>query len=246
VIVPRWLPYYTILVPLAATLAKHPMPGGPAAVIAREKLVRWFWCSVFGQEYENAPNSQAAKDVAELGRWLGGGTAPAAVTEFHFDPAVLRDTTRRQRAVYSGTICLILRNGARDFHTGQLISGDLIVENHIDDHHIFPDAYLRGARPDLSARIRECVLNRTLIDRTTNQRISDRPPSQYIAEIAKEYEGAGKAADLATLLGSHFLMGDAASPLWKDDYDAFLEGRQHALWNEIRQATGYEPAFKQA
>jgi len=37
----------------------------------RLKLLRWFWCSVFGQRYENAPNSQAEKDFGELNRWMG-------------------------------------------------------------------------------------------------------------------------------------------------------------------------------
>ena len=35
------------------------------------------------------------------------------------------------------------------------------------------------------SRARDCVLNRTLIDRTTNQMISNRAPSDYVADIRK-------------------------------------------------------------
>jgi Protein of unknown function DUF262 len=122
VIVPRWLPYFTILIPLGAILVKRPMPPGPEAAVARGKLVRWFWCSVFSQAYENAPNSQAAKDLGELVAWLDGGAPPASVTELRFDPRILMDTTVRQRALYRGTICLVLRGGARDFHSSRAIS----------------------------------------------------------------------------------------------------------------------------
>jgi hypothetical protein len=143
VIVPRWLPYFTILIPLGAVLAKVPMPPGPEAAVARGKLLRWFWCSIFGQVYENAPNSQAAKDLGELGTWLSNGPQPASVAGFRFDPRILMDTTVRQRALYRGAICLVLRGGARDFHSAQPISGDLVETSSIDDHHIFPDSYLR-------------------------------------------------------------------------------------------------------
>ena len=239
VIIYKWLPYYTILIPFAAVLTKHSMPTGPEAAVLRDKLVRWFWCSVFGQAYENASNSQSAKDLGEIIGWLDGGPPPESVSEFRFDPLILRDTTARQRALYRGTICLILRHGARDFHKGQLISGDLIIEHHIDDHHIFPDSFLRKHESPVTARLRDCVLNRTLIDRTTNQRIGVRAPSDYMAEIRDTLDADEK---FSTLLSSHFIPDDPASPIWRDDFDAFLEQREAALWAQIKEVTGIAEA----
>lgn len=234
VIVPRWLPYSTILIPLGAVLAKRPIPTGPNAAVVRGKIVQWFWCSVFGQTYENAPNSQAAKDVGELIGWMEGGVIPTSVSAFRFDPRILLDTTPRQRALYRGVICLILRKGARDFHSGQPISGDLIVENYIDDHHIFPDNYLRKIAPTIPARLRDCVLNRTLIDRATNQRIRDRAPSDYLKEVCD----ALREDTFRKLLSSHFIQGDTNSPIWSNDFAAFLTQRQEELWTQIKDVTG--------
>lgn len=233
VLVSKWLPYNTIIIPFAAILAKRPVPAGPQAAVARGKLVRWFWCSAFGQTYENAPNSQAARDVVEVLAWLDGGAAPQSVAQFRFDPKLLRDTTASQRALYRGAICLILRNGARDFHSGRPISGDLIVENHIDDHHIFPADFIRTAYHEVSPRLRDCVLNRTLIDRTTNQRISNRPPSEYLADIKN-----AQTAGLTPLLASHFINGEPDAPVWHDSFAAFLDERQAQLWAAIRDLTG--------
>jgi hypothetical protein len=223
------------VIPLAAVLAIHPMPSGPDAAVIRSKLVQWFWCSVFGQAYENAPNSQAAKDVSELIAWIDGGVLPDTVATFKFDPRILVDTTPRQRALYRGTVCLILRKGARDFHTGQPISGDLIAKNFIDDHHIFPDSYLKKNHQTASARMRECVLNRTLIDRATNQHISDLAPTTYLAEI-KTALGNEK---FRKLLDSHFIPSEPLSPIWSD-FAAFLEARRDLLWHEIKDVTGLE------
>lgn len=232
VMLPKWVPYQTMLPPLAALLARGGIPKTAEAGAQREKLKRWFWCSVFGQTYESAPNSRSAKDVTELLPWLAGGAAPESVETFRFDPRSLRDVTPRQRSIYRGVINLILGKGARDFHTQAVITGKLMADEGIDDHHVFPAAYL-DRHGVTSARTRDCVLNRTLIDRTTNQMISDRAPSDYLAEIRNT---AGFPFD--AVLTSHSLPTGADSVLLKDDYEAFIAWRQERLWKEIQRATG--------
>lgn len=232
VMLPKWVPYQTMLPPLAAILAKAGSPKNAEAGAQREKLKRWFWCAVFGQVYESAPNSKSAKDVVEILPWLSGGDLPESVAIFRFDPRALRDVTPRQRAIYRGTICMILGCGARDFHTQAVITGKLMADEGIDDHHVFPSAYLerRGIAP---ARMRDCVLNRTLIDRTTNQMISDRAPSDYLAEIRDTHD-----FPFQSVLTSHGLPAEAGSSLLRDDYEAFLVWRQERLWQEIQRVTG--------
>lgn len=238
VMLPKWLPYQTMLAPLAAVLAKSGMPKTPEAGARREKIKRWFWCAVFGQAYESSPNSQGAKDVGELLAWFADGPLPESVKGLRFDPKALHDVTPRQRSVYRGTICLILGTGtgARDFHTQAVITGKLMSEQDIDDHHVFPDAFLKKKGVTL-ARSRDCVLNRTLIDRATNQMISDRAPSDYMAVIRKT---PGFPFD--AVLTSHCLPTGTESPLWSNDYDAFLAWRQERLWQEIQRVTGLSEA----
>ena len=232
VMLPKWIPYQTMLPPLAAILAKVSDIKTAEAGAYREKIKRWFWCAVFGQAYENAPNSVSAKDVVEILPWFEGGDVPETVGVFRFDPRALRDVSPRQRAIYRGTICLILGRGARDFHTQAVITGKIMTEEGIDDHHLCPAAYLerQGVKP---ARIRDCVLNRTLIDRTTNQIISDRAPSDYLSEIRNT---PGFPFD--AVLASHTLPTGEGSPLLRDDFDAFLAWRQEQIWQEIVRVTG--------
>lgn len=236
---PKWLPYQTMLAPLAATLAKAGMPKTAAAGAQREKLKRWFWCAVFGQAYESSPNSQSAKDVGDLTVWLAGGALPESIKSLRFDPNALRDVTPRQRSIYRGVICLILGTGtgARDFHTLGVITGKLMNDEGIDDHHVFPDDFLLKKKGITTARARDCVLNRTLIDRTTNQMISNRAPSDYLNEIRKT-----RGFPLDSVLESHCLPAGKVSPFWSDDYDAFVAWRQDRLWQEIRRVTGLSEA----
>jgi hypothetical protein len=231
----KWLPYQTMVAPLAAIIAKVGTSKTPEFGARLEQLKRWFWCSVFGQQYESSPNTRSAKDVAELISWLTGGSEPETITSFKFDPTMLRDATPRQRAVYRSTICLVLgcAGGARDFHTQSVITSNLIEQEGIDDHHIFPAAYLEKEKGISDTKRRDCVLNRTLIDRTTNQMISDRAPSKYLDDIKKTSN-----FPFDSVLRSHCLPTGDGSPLLTDNFEAFLTWRQEKLWMEIQRVTG--------
>lgn len=233
VIIPKWLPYNTIMIPMSAAFAYAEGIKGPDVAVVRNKIKKWFWCSVFGQAYENAPNSQAAKDFVELKKCIDGGEQPQTVAEFDFDIDSLTQVTPRQRAVYRGAIALILRNEARDFHTGRRITANMMLEEKIDDHHVFPQGYIKENMPNISATLRDCVLNRTLIDKQTNLRISKRPPSGYLTEIK---EAIGEEA-LRDLLRSHLLPSGKESPLQNDQFEQFIRVRQYAISKKIQEVT---------
>ena len=239
VLTAKWVPYETMLIPMAAILAQHPVDSGVTAGPARQKLVRWFWSSVLGQTYENSGNTAAARDVPECLAWFKpGGHEPQIVRDFQFDPRILRDTTGKQRALYKGLMALSLRGDPRDFHTAAPLTRDLILDKGVDDHHVFPQGFLAKRRPHVTARERDCILNRTLIDRTTNIRISDREPSEYLSEIRKELG----PQQFAKLLESHHLPGGPDSPLWDSDFEAFLAWREVEFWQQIKEATGLRQA----
>ena len=149
------------------------------------------------------------------------------------------DDSCNNAAIYRGVVCLVLGSGtgARDFHTQGVITGKLMAEQGIDDHHVFPADFLEKKKGIELARLRDCVLNRTLIDRTTNQIISNRAPSDYLAKIK-----ATKGFPFEAVLSSHLLPVGESSPFWADDYEAFLAFRQQELWQEIQRATGLAQA----
>ena len=234
VVVPQWMPYAAMMIPLAAVLAGSQAKAAEVGAM-REMLKRWFWCSVFTQSYENPPNSQAVKDYAELRRWLAGGAPPEAVNGFSFDTSLLRQTTPRQRALYRGVMALVLRHDARDFHHGKVITAEIIREQQIDDHHVFPQRWLRDHEPTVTETLRDCVLNRTLIDKVTNIRIGKNAPSTYLAEIEKAHK---KPKPVASILRSHLLPESQSGPLWKDDFEGFLTAREKTLSARIAEVTG--------
>ena len=231
VLAPWLIPYNTILIPMAAVWASQAHAKGADEGANRLKLIQWFWCSVFGQQYENAPNSQAEKDFHALLRWMSGGPSPESVNEFSTTGLKLRDVRPKQRAIYRGVMSLILQNGALDFHKRGKITSQLVFDkkNPVDDHHVFPRAYLNSA--GVSAKLRDCILNRTYIDRKTNQRLSKRRPSDYFGEIRRK-QGVTEAD---ATLASHLL---PPAPLLADDFERFLDAREQSLMQLIRLRTG--------
>lgn len=235
VLQPKWLPFNTMLSPMAAALARAGASKGVAVGAQREQIKRWFWCSAFSQAYEKSPNTQSGRDVSELIPWLSDPATPAPenVRQFRFNPEQLRDVTPRQRSLYRATICLILASSDRplDFHSRAVLNDQLLTNSGIDDHHIFPTKILEDRGFD--TRQRDCVLNRCLIDSATNQRISCSAPSAYMAELRDE-----PGFPMQTVLSSHLIPHGPESGLWTDDYEWFLKQRLELVAAAIEQVTG--------
>jgi hypothetical protein len=236
VVIPNLLPYNTIVIPLAGMFSKVSGLRGPKVGAAKDKIEQWYWCAVFGQKYESSPTSQSALDFLEVIKWIDGGKVPETIDTFLFEPANLIYTTPRQRAVYRGVLSLIMRNHARDFHSHNILNAEIIRQYEVDDHHIFPNKYLE--RNGVEAKLRDCVLNHTFIDRKTNIRIKARPPSDYMQEILTE-RGDEKFDEL---LNSHILPTQKDQYFFTNDYKEFLAWRLDNIRVEIQKVTGKESA----
>lgn len=238
----KWLPYGYLLVPLAALWSEAIAVAGPASAANRERLKRWFWCSGLSAAYDRAANTQAARDFAELRRWVEGGEPPATVVEFRFERPRLREITPKQQAVYKALMALVIDSGARDFHHGQTLTPASIAAQRVDDHHIFPRAYLNPdpGNPAEPWQLVDCILNRTMIDADTNQRIGKRAPGDYLSEIRDEVAAAGPDV-FDQVLESHLLPVGEGSPLVASDFPAFLAWREAAIAAKVAAATGTAP-----
>jgi len=234
----KWLPYGYLLVSMAALWDQAIEIGGPTSAVNRARLQRWFWCSGISASYDRAANTQAAKDYLELRRWIEGGEEPATVSEFSFQPQRLREITPKQQSIYKALMALILRNRARDFHRGRELNAASITARRVDDHHVFPRAYLNPPSEDpvYSRQVVDCILNRTLIDAETNQRIGKRPPNEYLGEIRSELEGAAHGV-FDQVLESHLLPTGEDSTLIRADFAAFLDWREQRLATEVGRLT---------
>lgn len=129
-------------------------------------------------------------------------------------------------------MCVIVSLGSRDFHSAAKLDGSVVRQNGVHDHHLFPQAWL--AKQKVSGAIVDSILNRTLIDSSTNKSINDRAPSQYMQDL----RGSVGATKFEELLKSHLLPPDPQGPLLRDKFQEFAQWRKKATWTEIKARTG--------
>jgi hypothetical protein len=237
----KWLPGFGLIPILAALRAE--IDSRRLGDQERAQLRRWYWCNVFLERYSSAVESKSRKDYVEMTRyWFEGGPEPAVFEEAQNwigAPGFrIRGSASFASAVYSGVFCLLALRNARDWRRGENIQ-----LQELQDHHIFPQAYLK--RHAITKRIDvNTIANRTLISDETNGRIKDKAPADYVADVEIFPQGATPA-----LLAPHFIDGgtlpdlEAATEGLPNDqaatlYERFLQAREAAIISAIRQVCG--------
>ena len=179
----RNLPYGTQLVPLAAVCA-HLGPKFDEDSV-RTKLARWYWCGVFGEMYGGANETRYAMDMHDLIGWtMDGSGEPRTVRDAEFAPMRLLSLRTRLSAAYKGLFALMMKQGSRDFRSGDPIAHITGFALPVDIHHIFPRAWCRNK--GIAYDKCESVINKAPLTSQTNQRLGGHAPSQYLRSLIND------------------------------------------------------------
>jgi hypothetical protein len=237
----KWLPGFGLIPILAALRAE--IDDKKLGDAERADLRRWYWCNVFLERYSSAVESKSRKDYAEMTRhWFDHGLEPEVFRDAENligTPGFrIRGSASYASAVYSGVFCLLAIRNARDWRRGE----DIRLQE-LQDHHIFPQAYLK--RHNITKRVDvNTIANRTLISNETNNKIKDKAPADYLNNediLAPEKRDALLLphfiddATRALLLGAVEDLSDADAA---DLYEQFIRAREDAMIREIRRVCG--------
>jgi len=220
-----WQPYTTLAPVLAASL--DTAEKNRAEEHAYRDIKCWYWGAVFLQRYAGSVETRTYRDAMDL---LRRQTEPDFVPEIFGDiRRNLTDNTQfslkevaRVNSVYRAVMNLIAINGAKDFQ-----NNDGVTFHDMEDHHIFPRAFLRDTYGYTSGEKVNTILNRTLICASTNRRISRMMPSQYLNELVPDVHRDA-------ILRSHLIGPEAQSAMERDDYEAFLIARENDILAFLR------------
>ena len=137
----------------------------------------------------------------------------------------------RNSAAYKGLYALQMKQGGRDFKSGQPINVHAYMEDAIDIHHVFPRAWC--ASHNVTSGIADCIVNKTALDAHTNRRIGGNAPSVYLSRI--EVEDGIEPHVLDGFLRSHDIDPIA---LRRDDFAQFFNQRFESLLRHTERAMG--------
>lgn len=224
------LPYRTQLVPLAAILAD--LGETADAEGARQKLAQWFWCGILGEMYGGATETRFAMDFADVTAWIrGDGGTPRTINDSNFQANRLLTLRTRNSAAYKGIHALLMRDGSRDFRTGEPIEDQTFFGDNIDIHHIFPRTWCN--RNGVSPKTYDSIINKTAISARTNRSIGGRAPSSYL-DILQRNADIGKDG-MDRILASHRIH---ATAIRSDDFNRFFANRAESIIQRIESAMG--------
>ena len=225
------VPYNTQLVPLAALYVELGKELAPAN--AKEKLERWFWCGVLGENYGSAVETQFANDLVQVARYMRGGDEPQLVTQANFAPERLYSLRTRISAAYKGLYALQMKSGAADWRTSQPLTLADFLGGAIDIHHIFPKHWCqRVAKPQIPRWLYDSIINKTPIDSYTNRKLGGRAPSRYL-RLLRENDIDGEK--LQRILKAHWLDPER---LEQDDFRHCFVERGQAMLDLINRTMG--------
>lgn len=234
----KFLPYSTQLVPLAVLLTVLGDDGLEKPAI-RAKLARWYWCGVFGELYGSATETRFARDVPDVLRWVADDDAvPRTVIDANLTSERLERLRTRNSAAYKGVYVLLLREGARDFRTGETATDQNYFDDAVDIHHIFPQKWCRDRKPEpVPASVFDSIVNKTPLTARTNRIIGGKAPSEYLRNL-REKHGVSDT-DETKNLESHFI---DVKLLRSDDFEGFFDARLRELLTRIGAAMGKQLA----
>jgi hypothetical protein len=226
----RDLPYRTQLVPLASVFVDLAKEGETEG--AKQRIARWYWCGVLGELYGGAIESRFARDLPEVAAMVRGETQePLTIQESSFQANRLLTLRTRNSSAYKGLYALLMRDGVRDFRTGEHIEAHTFFEDKVDIHHIFPEKWCKAA--GIPPGTYNSVINKTPLSARTNRQIGGKAPSKYLPAVEK---AAGiSASRLDEILVSHCI---GPSELRSDSFWSFYAGRAEYLLQRVESATG--------
>jgi len=226
----RDLPYSTQLVPLATILAKL---GDQIDNYGNKiKLMRWFWCGVFGELYGSANETRYALDLVQVTDWIEKNSEePKTIYDANFSPSRLNTLRTRNSAAYKGVYALMMQENTKDWLSATKIDFISYFSESIDIHHIFPVAWCE--KNNIPRNDFDSIINKTPLSGRTNRIVSGDAPSNYLERL-KKHSGVSDT-DFNNILLSHVVNPEA---MYADNFYEFFNHRKEQILLRIENMMG--------
>lgn len=224
------LPYTTQLIPMSAILAV--LGNEIDNTNNKSKLMKWFWCGVFGELYGGANETRFALDLPQVVDFIiNNGPEPITIFDANFSPSRLLTLRTRNSAAYKGIYSLLLEDGTRDWLSSSTIDNLNYFSESIDIHHIFPVVWCE--KNNIHQDQYNSIINKTPLSGRTNRVVSGDAPSAYLKRL--QLKSGVSEDEFMKILNTHALNIDL---LLSDDFEAFFYDRKERILSKIEKAIG--------
>ena len=233
-----WMPHVNMLIPIIMFLNNLPNKSFSQMTEEQFEFIKyWYWGSIFSQRYVGAATNEL---IIRDSFWLSKIAIYKKITDSNFfksfkfvleDYKDLYQYNKKGSAIYKGILNFVnfTSRGLTDWNNSRKIVTNFSEK--LDDHHIFPKAYIKEIDPNDEYLIDvDCVINRTLIPKITNVKIGKRSPSKYMNEIKN------KNNDFKKSLETHLIPVTILDCNYDDFYDGFIAERAKLIFDKINNS----------
>ncbi|MEM1097041.1 MAG: hypothetical protein AAGJ10_20785, partial [Bacteroidota bacterium] len=233
---PKTLPTHGILVSVAAFFMLYPDIFDDLEANIQPVLRRWYFCKILQQGARQAANYKIGRDFVALRQYVEEGVAPEVPTvKLNADEIcrISRPADSRYRAIQ----CIMAMAAKEDLITGRSLARDVQVE----DHHIFPRSLHKGGSLDVKRL--DSIANRILISAKTNNRLSDKIPYEYFADLQERAKNTATLPDINRRLRQCMIPGkvenfDFTDQFRLENFNTFVRRRAEMILSGIREVVG--------
>lgn len=198
---------------------------------AEEKITRWFWCGVLGEQYSGSLDSRLPRDLEQVMGWVRGGKEPTSVTEATFHAARLDTMGTRNSAAYKGVYGLLLRQGCIDWRQQEPLDATICLDQQVDIGLVFPKAWC--AKNGIEPYRQNSIVNKTLLTSRTRRIMGNQAPADYLRSLETDTGLPDNWLD--DIVTTHLI---EPRHLRANDFDGFYNSRSAALLTLIEAAMG--------
>ncbi|MDT7909435.1 DUF262 domain-containing protein [Thermus sp.] len=229
---PEWIPYTSMLIPLAALIHVEKRSGAPGA---RNKVDCWYWHSVLYERYEKSVDTTAMADFNQVTNWILGTSGKPSWISGAVPPGLdLKVEDEPQSAIFKAVLNLFALAGARNLLNGDPPGTDLELD------HLFPKG---GAKPWSGHSWINSVLNFTLLEPSVNKNKKNKDPDIfYHSDMLPGHAASGRPVRdtcQSHLIGPGaekvFSGASSASPSAVKDFEQFIEEREKDVLDAIKK-----------
>jgi hypothetical protein len=87
----------------------------------------------------------------------------------------------RLSAAYKGMNALLMKEGAKDFRSGQKFDHTVFFGENVDIHHIFPQDWCK--KKSISPKVYDSIINKTPLSYRTNRIVDRKPKSETAGKL---------------------------------------------------------------
>lgn len=211
-----------ILVVLTSFLASDKNQPPPVPQNQNQVIQKWFWRSCFSRRYATGGAKATDLDIKEIINLKNNQISNLGEFEYSITEDYFLKNCLNMSAIATKTFILLLaQENPLDFIQGTKISLEkvLSIGNRKEFHHIYPKSYLEKINQRYTKEKINCLANFTILSRTDNNTIKNRPPSKYRTLMPNDSQ------ELEQILKTHL----CTMSMFNDDYDVFLESRTKLL-----------------